>query len=57
MEEAAGEAHEAGIRLSFDLRVKLEFHTVTGDDYSRPHSRTVSCGYVCHPLFTVESLV
>jgi hypothetical protein len=25
MEETAGEAHEAGLRLSFDRRIKLEF--------------------------------
>ena len=26
MEETAGQAHEAGFRLNFDRRVKLEFH-------------------------------
>ena len=33
MEETAGEGHEAGLRLSFDRRIKLELHgsKVTSD--------------------------
>jgi hypothetical protein len=36
MEELAGEADEAGLRLSFDRRIKLEFHTVICDDLFAP---------------------